>query len=325
VLSGRHTDVRISEETRRRVLTAAAELNYLPSSSARAMRKGKTGCVALLLADEGHKSFLPFSLLSGIQAGLAEHDLHLALATPPDTKLSEAGYVPKMLREWMADGMLINYLLGIPDGLVRMVHQHTVPSVWINVKQESDCVHPDDFDAGLRATQHLLALGHRRIAYVDYSFGSRTEPSLVHYSTLERENGCRKAMRDAGITLRVIRDENTLGGSEYVPFTLPWLSAADRPTAVIAYTPNVATAVIHVALAYAGLRVPDDLSLVTFHDRLCDNLGLAVTTLILPEYTLGQQAVGCLIEKMADPTRSLAPQTVPLGFIEGVSCAPPPP
>ncbi len=59
-----------------------------------------------------------------------------------------------MLREWMADGMLINYLIGIPEPLVQMVRQHSVPSMWINVQQPPDCVYPNDLDAesGRRST-----------------------------------------------------------------------------------------------------------------------------------------------------------------------------
>jgi LacI family transcriptional regulator len=325
VLSGRQTDVRISESTRERVLAAAAELGYLPNSSARAMRQGKFGCVALLMSNLGHRSTLPYSLLGGIQDALSEHDLHLALATLPDTKLADTGYVPKMLREWMADGMLINYLIGIPEPLVQMVRQHSVPSMWINVQQPSDCVYPNDLDAGIRATQHLLSLGHRRIAYVDYSFGSKMEETLVHYSTRDRESGYRQVMHAAGLAPQVIRDIRALERREYVPFTLRWLEGADRPTAVIAYTPAVASAVLHTAMAHRRLQVPQDLSLVTFHDRAPDDLGIAVTTMLLPEHALGQAAVRGLIEKIADPAVPLDPNILPLGFDPGATCAPPPP
>lgn len=323
VLSGRHSAVRISENTRQRVLAAASELQYLPNSSARAMRRGRSGCVALLLSARLHRSFLPHSLLDGIQAALAEHDLHLTLASPPDAKLTDQGYVPKILREWMADGLLINYNIGIPEPLLHLIRQHQIPSVWINVKQPSDCVFPDDVDAGLRATQHLLRLGHRRVAYVDYSFGKGEEAALVHYSTRDREGAYRQAAREAGLPQQVIRGAQRVPRGEQVAFSRRWLSAPDRPTAVIAYNPEVALAVLHAA-AHARLRVPQDLSLVTFHDQLLDDLGVGVTTLLLPEHALGRAAVRALLDKIADPSRSLPPQALTLGFEGGETCAPPP-
>src|SRR6185295_16580276 len=158
---------RYRSETCKRVLKAVRELGYRPNSSARAIRMGRFNCVALLLSTERHKSFLPNELLRGIHDGVAEHDYHMSLTVLPDDKLTSQGFVPKILRQWMADGLLINYHVDVPQRMIELIHEHGIPSVWINTKQKSDCAFPDDLGASREATEKLLALGHRRIFYAD--------------------------------------------------------------------------------------------------------------------------------------------------------------
>ena len=138
-------------ETRERVLRAAEELGYRINTAARAISTGRFGSVALLMSTEGSFSYLPGPLMDGIQEVLEEQDLHLTVARLSDEKLTDAEYVPQILREWTADGVLINYHFHIPGRLIELVRRYNVPSIWINSKQECNSVHPDDFGAGRRA------------------------------------------------------------------------------------------------------------------------------------------------------------------------------
>jgi len=106
---------RFRPETRRRVRQAAERLGYRPNNSARAMATGRLGCAALVLSTQGYRSTLPAELLRGIDEELARHNMHLTIARLPDEKLTREGYVPKILREWLSDGLLINYTSDIPD------------------------------------------------------------------------------------------------------------------------------------------------------------------------------------------------------------------
>src|SRR5688572_22758476 len=164
---GRSGD-RYSAETRRRVLEAAAELGYRPNSSARAMRQGRFGCAALILSRSRQQthSFIPTGLLDGLDNELGRHDMHLTITRLSDEELSHDDFVPKVLRQHMADGMIVNYTHGIPPAMLDLIHAHHTPAVWLNAKLNEDCAYPDDLGAAKAVTEELLKLGHRRIALV---------------------------------------------------------------------------------------------------------------------------------------------------------------
>ena len=199
-------------ETRERVLRAAAQLGYRRNSAAKAMRSGRFACAALVLSDNPWRSTLFREQVAGMDHALTAAGMHLAHALIPEHDLREHGRVPKILGELMADGLLINYTTGIPPALDRVMAKHHLPAIWMNVRRDRDCVHPDDEGAGRLATEHLLALGHRRIAYVDYCHA--TGQPDQHYSAADRQTGYAAAMRAAGLAPRVIAAVHHLGQAE---------------------------------------------------------------------------------------------------------------
>ncbi len=320
------------QATQDRVFAAAQELGYRPHGSARAMRSGRFGCIALLLSTHPNHSSLFTQFLNGVQDGLAEHDLHLLLAKLPDEKLTDERFVPKVLRELSADGLLINYTHDIPERLMTLIRQNSLPSVWVNSKQEADGVRPDDFTAARTATEQFLALGHKRITYLDY-------PWSDHYSALDRYRGYETAMQAAGcMPCRVESEEvptppGTVGRAQseaeqrsvqvWAAQCRALLSAPERPTAVIGYGDIAVEPMLSAAIAL-GLRVPKDLSLATFDDHVPFNTGLPITTWLVPEYTMGLAAVEMLLRKIEEPTCALPTRALPFEFDAGVTSAPPP-
>lgn len=301
-------------ETREKVLRVAKELGYRTNAAAKATATGRFGAIAMLLSTEPHRSSLFTGMMDGIQDGLAELDLHLTVAKLPDEKLTNTGYVPKILRQLMADGLLINYNADIPPSLIELIAEYRVPSVWINSRQEANCVFPDDLDAGHQATRRLLALGHQRIAFVSYSGGS-------HYSTCDRQAGYKAAMAEAGLPSRIITRE--LPRAKRVAYSTSWLSEPerDRPTAVICYSETTAWPTIDAARAL-GMRVPPDLSVVTFHGGRCDETGFAIDTFVNPTQAVGRESVRMLLAKIEDPNQMLPPLSIKFGFEAGESCLP---
>jgi len=304
-------------ETRARVLSAAQQLGYRPNSSARAMRTRRTGSVALLLSTITHRSVLSNRLREGIQVALAEHALHLLIASLPDARLTDEEYLPQVLREWATDGLLINYNADVPAAMPAIIARHAIPSVWINAKREADCVHPDDFAAAREATERLIALGHRRIGFVDFG-------GVTHYSAADRREACRAALAAANLGPPEILE----GGGP--PTTradqaCAWLRrpAGDRPTAVLAYGAGLASPIVHAA-ALCDVQVPRDFSVITVADEPDTSLGRPIDTFVLPQELMGRTAVGMLIEKMTTPDRPLPPCALPLGFAPGSTLGPPP-
>ena len=310
------------DDTRKRVIDAARQLGYRPNGSARSMKSGRFGIIALLQSALERRNYLPRILLESIEVALNERDLLLLLSRVTDEPLVEADGVPRLLKTWSADGLLINYVAGYPEPMMELIVRHRIPAVWINSKHPTDCVYPDDENAARLATEHLIGLGHRDIAFVNYNF-ARHGTVPMHYSSVDRYNGYGQAMRLAGLAVAEIRPENqSLAAHEEVEYSLRWLRQPRRPTAVLTYSSENAIAIMYAACSL-GLRIPGDLSVMTFGERTCDGLGTNIDTMILPEEALGRQAVQSLMMKIQDPTLRLPAQSLPLEMATGWTTAPP--
>jgi DNA-binding LacI/PurR family transcriptional regulator len=322
VLNGRAEALRIRPETRQRVLTAAQELGYRPNASARALQAGRFHNIALVQATT--LPYLPSPLLTGIARALAERNLHLSFAQVDDPVMDDAGYLPKVMQELWADGLLINRIVGLPAAFIDAARSQRTPAIFLNVQQEFDCVHPDDRAAGILATEHLLALGHTRIVYV----GGET-PGREHYSQADRRDGYERAMRAAGLVPEVLHlpPDPMTTSQALVDRRLAALSAyldaaAPRPTAIVAYELAEALAVIHAA-HQRGWRLPDNLSLVMFHADIEPRLCLPVTVVSNAIAQVGQEAVRLIVEKIEAPERRIPARVLAPELIPGGTCAPP--
>jgi LacI family transcriptional regulator len=322
VLSGKWENLRICEATQRRVRETAQRLRYRPNAHARAVRRGRFGAAGLLRSVDGHFSHMPEGLVVGIERKLSENGLHLMIGAWPDEKLVDATAVPRILSEWSVDVLLINYHFRFPPQLETLVSECRVPSVWINSKHESDCVYLDDLGGGRAATEHLLALGHRRITYADFSYGFDRR-ALWHYSALDREAGYRAAMDARQLTRRVLRWDVWHPARDRVDAAMAALKGPDRPTAVVAYSDRSAGPFV-LAAARLGLQVPGDFSVVTLGEDVFVDLGQSVTTFVADQQEFGRAVGGAAVEKLARPDRPLAPRVVPYVLTEtGDTCAPP--
>jgi LacI family transcriptional regulator len=309
---------RVCEETKQRILQAAQEMGYLANSSARAMKSGRFGSVALLLSTVANRSRVSDELWNGIHDELALHDLHLTMAKLDDEELCDGAKVPKLLREWMADGMLIDYTHAIPPRLLELIHGHHLPAIWINSQQEGDCIFPNDLDAGRRAARHLVEIGHQRIVYFDFSHGDR-HPH--HYSARDRRTGVLEVLRAARRRDEVI--ELTPGDYDLHRATLRQLFGAKNAgkLGAIAYGKHEVQMIL-AAAGEAGWSVGRDFSLISFGSSGEIYSGYRISTLVVPEREVGRCAVGMLREKIENPQQSLPPVAVPFGWCAGDSCIP---
>jgi len=304
-----------STETISKVQAAVQELAYRPNAFARSVKQGRYGTIALVMSPEYHRSTLPSGVLKGISESLMAQNLHLAVAYLPDQQLTSPETMPRLLREWSCDGMLLNYHAHVPTQLEELVERHRLPVVWVNTKRENDCVYPDDFGAGVRATEALIAAGHRRIAYVDSMYHRAQLFDVLHFSKPDRLGGYREAMRKAGLSPLCILPEDVLNAERDVQTVL---RGPGSFTAAIGYAMQDID-VVAMSVARAGLTVPDDISLVTFSGDFSILGVLALTLLVIPEQQVGGAAVEMLLEKMRAPKRRLAPRIVAFEFEAGKS------
>lgn len=297
----------------------AKKMGYRPNASAMAMRSGRFDCVALLLSADRQWSLLPDAMLAGIQSALDSHNMHLAVGSFSDAILTNEHEVPKLLRHLSSDGMLINYNAAIPETMVRLFQTFRLPSIWINSKHSQNAVHADDLAASVSATGYLLKLRHRRIAYLNYN----SEPDLpdAHYSFTDRWDGYHATMVAAGQHPYRFGSPDWRRAGNIVNSLRELFQRPVRPTGVVAYGLMEARAAL-AAAGLASLRVPEDLSIITFAERATDDMGPMLTTCVLPEEQIGRQAVDLLLNKITNPESSVESAVIPFGFDPGATCAP---
>ena len=324
---------RYSAATRARVMKAAQELGYRPNASARAMRRGRIGCATLVLSRSHQQthSYIPPGLLDGIDDELGRHDMHLTISRLSDEELSESSCLPKVLREYMADGMIVNYTHEIPEPMLEAIRTHRTPAVWLNAKLAEDCVYPDDYAAARSTTDRLIKLGHRRVAMLHlisprplagYTFQAAF--GRLHYSTNDRANGYRAAMIDAGLMPRVANHDRFVDEADQLDLCRALLSGSDRPTAVIVYS-EYDLSVLMAAAAGLGLSVPRDLTVLTFSPTEFWVAGRFVSAIEVPTAEVGRRAVRMLLKKIATPEATCPPEAVPYEAVFRETVAPPPP
>jgi LacI family transcriptional regulator len=311
---------RIGEETRKRILTAARRHRYRPHALARAMRCGRSGCVALFIGASPDRSVLPPQLAIGIDEALTARGLYLAVARLPEHGLADTDSIPRLLGESVADGMLVNHAHNAPPELIAQLCEHRVPCVWINARRPHDCVHADDRAAARRATQTLIDLGHRRIAFANHA-QSRADDQPDDPAAQERYQGYAMELSAAGLaTHRIYRHP-------LVRFVEMWRSflsvpANQRPTAVLAHSRFTAHPIL-LAAAQLGLQIPRDLSLISFDEEPTTEFEFPLSAMILPHRQIGQRAVEMLCTRIDDPEQPLPSIAVSAEWFEGGTIAPP--
>jgi len=312
VLNKQDMALRISDKTKQRILEAAHEMGYRPYSLHKAIRAGRFNSLALMLSTQCWNSTVSREMLEGMYHVLNANDVHLMQGMHSDDDFTRDEFVPKVIRELMVDGLLINYTFNIPTRLIELIKQYDIPAVWLNSKQEFDSVRPDDFWAGKQATERLLAMGHERIVFAT----NHTE----HYSAVDRYEGYSEAMKAAGLEPRRIR-EDVHSEVDWAARAHEWLGVSSRPTAIIADS-MWATPTVFAALTL-GLKVPEDLSVVAFAPQNEARMGIAIDTWKIPEYQMGMIAVEMLLQKVNDPQLRLPPRALTFDYWQGTTSAPP--
>jgi LacI family transcriptional regulator len=315
--------VKRAEEIRK----LAQKVGYLPNGSARAMRRGKFNAIALVLSTDLGRSYLPNDLFNGIHDAVNELSMRMIVSKLGDKELTSAKLMPAVLREWSCDGLLINYTDRVPAEMIRLIEKFHIPSIWINRKQPHDAVYYDDFGGAKEATERLVKLGHRRITYLD--FLPQDMWKLTHYSRADRYAGYAEAMREAGLSPTPREQFAGVPVAERLTATCQLLRGAGdvlRPTAVIGY--DAGPRIMHAA-ALVGLKVPRDLSVVTFDalpaaSAVSDPgegfMGWTISAMGVPGELAGHRAVEMLTQKIEGGDEAIASVKLPLKFHSDDTC-----
>jgi DNA-binding LacI/PurR family transcriptional regulator len=278
---------RIAEATRAAIDAAVEQLGYQTNTVARSLVTKSTETIALLLPDITNPFYA--ALVSGIQQRALETGHTMLLCTTEGDPEREEQYLT-LLRAKQVDGVLVDGLVLPPERIARFVREG-LPIVCLDRDVDSAAVPLVQVDNRLgarMATEHLLSLGHTRIAHVQGA------PELG--ISVERVQGYREALADAGIPfdphLLAIGSFTEEGGYDAARSLLETPSF----TAVFAANDLSAIGVIN-AIVQSGRRVPDDVSIVGFDDlRLSKFTTPPLTTIHQPALEIAQLATQLLLE-----------------------------
>jgi LacI family transcriptional regulator len=299
-----HNKGRFGEETRKRVIRVATEMGYRPNHAASAMNAGRYGAIGMLLSVSSKHSVLE-QMIGGIEEGVGSARLALKFCNLPDEELSDEDHLRRLSTELAVDGLLVNYTHEFPPLMGEIIDRYAIPSIWLNVKRDHDCIHPDDFGAGALAIDAFTQLGHRSIGYVTYEI---TEHS--HYSVGDRLDGYLAACSEAGLTPDVVDYPGECTNDARDERLTAWLNRSDRPTAVFCESEAEANCLC-IAAARLGLSVPRDLSILCIQAEGAGSSGASIDNVRLSNNQVGRQAVELLQRKIKHPDKQLPPRAVP--------------
>jgi LacI family transcriptional regulator len=281
---------RISAETQQRVLQSARDLGYSLPNTRREPSTGQEKRTIAYLVDEISTSPHPVVSLDGARDYAFEQGFLVAAHVTRSNPELEQATIAEIKRDTSILGVIYSTIftrrLTLPKAL------EDIPTVLLNCYSEPRSyisILPGEVSGGFAATSHLLAYGHKRIGFIN------GEPWMD--AAIERLKGYRQALATADIGF----DENLVRNGDWLPLrgyqlAFELLQLEDPPTAIICGNDLMAIGVLEAA-SELGLSVPGELSVMGYDDQeLSRYTHPPLSTLVLPNYEMGQRATEALID-----------------------------
>ncbi|MBB6348029.1 LacI family DNA-binding transcriptional regulator [Nonomuraea muscovyensis] len=295
---------RVSAELRRRVLEAADELGYVGNDAARRLRVGHSRALGLLVSSMANPVYA--EIAAGAEAEAAAHGRFILVVNSDEKPERERAYI-NFFESQQVSGILAVPVGDVPPELLGLRRRGT-PFVLVGVAagpHSYPAISGDNERGGHLAAAHLLAQGRRRLLFVG---GAHPHVDL-------RLAGARRAVAESvtPATLEVVRVRvQTAKVGEAVSRTLLERPDSQFPDGIVAGNDLLALGLLH-GLIVAGVRVPQDLSLVGYDDiEFADFAIVPLTTIRHPSAALGASAVRILlgIEDEPDTRGRFEPELV---------------
>ncbi len=279
----------VADDRRTKVLEAVRALGYLPNETARNLKRQSVATIGLVVPDLVNQYFA--MIAEGVEQAASEKDILVVFCTPEATGEGES-WNSRLLRSQRLDGLI--YLSGADTRMEPLVDLMRVgPVVLLDEKLPGfnlPSVVSENRQGAREVAAHLTSLGHRRLAILG------GPPEL--WTAEQRLSGYREAIAAAGLdpdTIPVLTGDYRMASGERLADQALSGPVAERPTALICANDLMAIG----ALSYcrrAGLRVPQDISVVGFDDLpLVSLLTPSLTTVRQPARELGKEAVKLLL------------------------------
>lgn len=303
----------VSEVTRQKVLSAALELNYVPNSLARSLRVQRSSLIAVLVGDSTDPYFA--EIARGVEETANEHGYLTIICNAERDPRKELHYL-RSLQDYRIDGVIFaGGGLNIPEHIQQLeeivqqmrkrgaeiitLSQHTlqVPSI-----------QADNFGGARQMTGRLIALGHRRIAFV-------AGPGDLLVANV-RLQGYMSALVEAGYTVDptlILQGNFTHESGEQAVLRIAHLDSSQRPTAIFAANDETAFGVLR-GLSRQGWRVPANFSVCGFGDiPMAELMVPPLTTVHIPLRELGRSGATYLLALLnheSVPSLEVLPTTI---------------
>jgi DNA-binding LacI/PurR family transcriptional regulator len=291
--------IHITPETRQKVRDAAEKLGYIPNATAQALATQRAKAIGLVMTRSPHHiasdTFLP-QILGGLLDVIKQHKLHLLIESV-EPEHQDRVYL-ELARAKHIDGMIL-LTPRVDDSAIKKLEEVDVPSVLMGELADSNLYSVDINNrlAARKATQYLLDMGHTQIACI-----SNARPSYT--ASPDRVLG----YKDALIAVGIAPDDELIRYADFDPQSgfdcmQSLLASGKKFTAVFVASDNVAMGA-KSALREAGLRVPDDISLIGFDDiPWAQYSDPPLTTIRLPAQKLASEACLVLLDLMQGTER----------------------
>lgn len=307
----------VRSETRLKVETAARALGYRADAIARSLRRGQTTTVGVVAADLGNPFIGP--LLRGLANELDEHGFMALISETQDERERLLASLDNFLSR-RVDAIVVTAAHAADGPLLRRVVSGGVPLVLaVRAVPGSGlpAVTTDDLAGGRLAARHLAELGHVRAA--ELAGPADVQPFA------DRSAGFADQAARSGVELVRALDEahfpTVEEGRRLMELVLA--SGAAPPTAVFAHNDSIAIGAI-AALRAAGLRCPEDVSVLGYNDApLVDHLSPPLSTIRFPGDEIGRFAAEITVALVKEPRRMVASMTFPPELVVRASTAPP--
>ncbi|MEO7912974.1 MAG: GntR family transcriptional regulator [Roseiflexaceae bacterium] len=265
---------------------------------------------------------LNMELLIGIDQAAKARSYTVSFSYSLDSATQQDRNLAQLREDGMAGLILFPVSIKSESPTIAQLQADGVPIVFIdrylanNAGYTSDYVVADNVAGGYRATEHLLVMGHTRIGFI------YNEGYLSTTSVRDRYEGYRKALRDYGVP-----DDHQLifaypGLYELSDGTaaLPFLAGPTRPSAVFVSN-DLQALVLYQTVHRCGLRVPEDLAVVSFDDlSFAAYLSPPLTTVAQPRVEIGQRAAEILLDRIEGDTQSPRQMILPTQLVVRDSC-----
>ncbi|GAB3579723.1 substrate-binding domain-containing protein [Amycolatopsis endophytica] len=273
----------VSPDRTERVLRAVEELDYVSHGVAASLSRGRTKLVGLLVSDIAN----PFTaqVARGLEDEAVRHGYQVLIASSDFDSEREAQVLTSFARRTV-DAVALLSSSGVGEGVARLV-RNGIPTVFVDRRPPDlghiPLVRTDSLSAAREAVRYLIDLGHTDLGMISGPHGMPT--------AAQRLAGFREACESAGLTVRpeCVR-EGFLGRQGGYRAMCEVLDLGRRPTAVFSFNNVLAIGALQ-AVRERGVRIPDDLSLVTFDDTdLFPFVDPPITAIEQPAHDIGAQA-----------------------------------